>query len=49
MMPYQEGKEARLAGKALLSNPYVKGYEFAEWNSWRQGWMDEDHALHFGE
>ena len=47
--PNDEGRQARLDGYALLSNPYTKGYEFEYWNDWRQGWLDEDRILRTGE
>ena len=39
----EEGRQARRNGKAFLSNPYPRGW--AEWEEFREGWMEEDAIL----
>lgn len=41
--PYEEGFDARLAGKDAEAVPYAKLTE--RWFEWLDGWKDQDHHL----
>ena len=36
--PFNEGSDARLAGKSVNRNPYDKELQFGLWRYWRIGW-----------
>lgn len=39
---YMDGFGARLRGFELKDNPF---HDFAQYDSWRRGWLDQDHHL----
>jgi hypothetical protein len=42
IISFNEGSDARIAGRALASNPYDKKKQAASYYGFREGWLDVD-------